>query len=302
MGKYIIETKGLTRSFGKHVSVDHIDLRVPEGKIYGFLGANGAGKTTTIRMLLSLIRADCGTIQIMGQSLQKHREEILRNVGCLVEGPSYYGHLSAYKNLKIICGLMDLPEKNIDEVLEIVRLTPYADQTVKGYSLGMKQRLGIAQALIRKPKLLILDEPINGLDPAGIQEIRELMLSLCRNQGITVFLSSHILSEMQSISDEIGIIQKGRLIFQDNIKELEKKSGSRLSVRVDHMQEAYRALASAGVDVVLQEDTLLISLTEDINQEKVFQILKPFSIQHMQEYVSTLEDIFLSLTGEGGSL
>lgn len=302
MSKYIIETNGLTRRFGHHISVDHIDLCVPEGKIYGFLGANGAGKTTTIRMLLSLIRADEGSIQIMGRSLLRDREKILRNVGCLVEGPSYYGHLSAYKNLKIICGLMDLPEKNIHEVLDIVRLTPYARQTVKGYSLGMKQRLGIAQALIRKPKLLILDEPINGLDPAGIQEIRNLMRSLCHEQGITIFLSSHILSEIQSISDEIGIIQKGKLIFQDSIKELEKKSRTKLSIQTDRPQEAYRTLALAGADVVLQENELLVSLTEHMDQAKVFQLLQPFSIQHMQESASTLEDIFLSLTGKDGSL
>ncbi|WP_018752028.1 ABC transporter ATP-binding protein [Paenibacillus sanguinis] len=302
MSEYIIETKGLTRRFGKHVSVDHIDLRVPEGKIYGFLGANGAGKTTTIRMLLSLIRADEGSVKIMGRSLQRDREKILRNVGSLVEGPSYYGHLSAYKNLKIICKLMDLPEKDIDKVLDIVRLAPYAKQTVKGYSLGMKQRLGIAQALIRRPKLLILDEPINGLDPAGIQEIRNLMLSLCQEQGITIFLSSHILSEIQSIADEIGIIQNGKLIFQDSIQELEKKSRSKLLVRTENQQEALHVLSSAGADVALQQGELLISLTEQMNQSRVFHILQPFSIQHMQESKPSLEDIFLTLTGKDGSL
>lgn len=302
MSKYIIETNGLTRRFGQYVSVDHINLRVPEGKIYGFLGANGAGKTTTIRMLLSLIRANEGSIQIMGQSLQHDREKILRNVGSLVEGPSYYGHLSAYRNLKIICKLMDLPEKDIDKVLDIVRLSPYAKQTVKGYSLGMKQRLGIAQALIRRPKLLILDEPINGLDPAGIQEIRNLMLSLCHEQGISIFLSSHILSEMQSIADEIGIIQNGKLIFQDSIQKLEKKSRTKLLVRTERQQEAFHVLSSAGADVVLQEGELLISLTEQMDQARVFNILQSFSIQHMQELTASLEDIFLTLTGKDGSL
>nr|WP_288827496.1 ATP-binding cassette domain-containing protein [uncultured Clostridium sp.] len=302
MSEYIIETDGLTRRFGQHVSVDHINLRVPKGKIYGFLGANGAGKTTTIRMLLSLIRADEGSVRIMGLSLQQDREKILRNVGSLVEGPSYYGHLSAYKNLKIICRLLDLPEKDIDEFLDIVRLSPYAKQTVKGYSLGMKQRLGIAQALIRRPKLLILDEPVNGLDPAGIQEIRNLMLSLCYQQGITIFLSSHILSEIQTIADEIGIIQNGRLIFQDSIQELEKKSLTRLLVRTENQQEAFRVLSYAGADVVLQEGELLISLSDEMDQAKVFNILQSFSIQHMQELTTSLEDIFLNLTGKDGSL
>ncbi len=302
MSEYIIETDGLTRRYGQHVSVDHINLRVPKGKIYGFLGANGAGKTTTIRMLLSLIRGDEGSIRIMGQSLQRDREKILRNVGSLVEGPSYYGHLSAYKNLKIICMLLDLPEKDIDEFLDIVRLSPFARQTVKGYSLGMKQRLGIAQALIRRPKLLILDEPMNGLDPAGIQEIRNLMLSLCHQQGITIFLSSHILSEIQTIADEIGIIQNGRLIFQDSIQELEKKSTTRLLVRIENQQEAFRVLSAAGADVVLQEGELLISLSDEIDQARVFNILQSFSIQHMQELTVSLEDIFLNLTGKDGSL
>lgn len=302
MSEYIIETDGLTRRYGQHVSVDHINLRVPKGKIYGFLGANGAGKTTTIRMLLSLIRGDEGSIRIMGQSLQRDREKILRNVGSLVEGPSYYGHLSAYKNLKIICMLLDLTEKDIDEFLDIVRLSPFARQTVKGYSLGMKQRLGIAQALIRRPKLLILDEPMNGLDPAGIQEIRNLMLSLCHQQGITIFLSSHILSEIQTIADEIGIIQNGRLIFQDSIQELEKKSTTRLLVRIENQQEAFRVLSAAGADVVLQEGELLISLSDEIDQARVFNILQSFSIQHMQELTVSLEDIFLNLTGMDGSL
>ena len=302
MSEYIIETDGLTRRYGQHVSVDHINLRVPKGKIYGFLGANGAGKTTTIRMLLSLIRGDEGSIRIMGQSLQRDREKILRNVGSLVEGPSYYGHLSAYKNLKIICNLLDLPEKDIDEFLDIVRLSPFARQTVKGYSLGMKQRLGIAQALIRRPKLLILDEPMNGLDPAGIQEIRNLMLSLCHQQGITIFLSSHILSEIQTIADEIGIIQNGRLIFQDSIQELEKKSPARLLIRTENQQEAFRVLSAAGADVVLQEGELLISLSDEMDQAGVFKILQSFSIQHMQELTVSLEDIFLNLTGMDGSL
>ncbi len=302
MSEYIIETDGLTRRYGQHVSVDHINLRVPKGKIYGFLGANGAGKTTTIRMLLSLIRGDEGSIRIMGQSLQRDREKILRNVGSLVEGPSYYGHLSAYKNLKIICNLLDLPEKDIDEFLDIVRLSPFARQTVKGYSLGMKQRLGIAQALIRRPKLLILDEPMNGLDPAGIQEIRNLMLSLCHQQGITIFLSSHILSEIQTIADEIGIIQNGRLIFQDSIQELEKKSPARLLIRTENQQEAFRVLSAAGADVVLQEGELLISLSDEMDQAGVFNILQSFSIQHMQELTVSLEDIFLNLTGMDGSL
>ncbi|CAM4518840.1 MAG: ATP-binding cassette domain-containing protein [Paenibacillus macerans] len=302
MSGYIIETGGLTRRFGERVSVDQLNLRVPEGKIYGFLGANGAGKTTTIRMLLSLIRPDEGTIQIMGRSLSHHREAILRNIGSLVEAPSYYGHLSAYQNLKLIAKLLDLPESNIREALDTVRLTPYAKQTVKGYSLGMKQRLGIAQALIRKPRILILDEPINGLDPAGIQEIRHLLLSLSREQGITIFLSSHILSEIQAVSDYVGIIQNGKLIFQDRIQELEKRNKVRLAIIADRTDEAYRVLAGGGAEIERYGSQLLITVTERMSQADIFKLLQPFTLHQVKEVTASLEEIFLQLTGRGESL
>lgn len=302
MSGYIIETGGLTRRFGERVSVDQLNLRVPEGKIYGFLGVNGAGKTTTIRMLLSLIRPDEGTIQIMGRSLSHHREAILRNIGSLVEAPSYYGHLSAYQNLKLIAKLLDLPESNIREAMDTVRLTPYAKQTVKGYSLGMKQRLGIAQALIRKPRILILDEPINGLDPAGIQEIRHLLLSLSREQGITIFLSSHILSEIQAVSDYVGIIQNGKLIFQDRIQELEKRNKVRLAIIADRPDEAYRVLAGGGAEIERYGSQLLITVTERMSQADIFKLLQPFTLHQVKEVTASLEEIFLQLTGRGESL
>ncbi|MEK5166147.1 ATP-binding cassette domain-containing protein [Paenibacillus sp. FSL R5-0527] len=302
MSGYIIETGGLTRRFGERVSVDQLNLRVPEGKIYGFLGANGAGKTTTIRMLLSLIRPDEGTIQIMGRSLSHHREAILRNIGSLVEAPSYYGHLSAYQNLKLIAKLLDLPESNIREAMDTVRLTPYAKQTVKGYSLGMKQRLGIAQALIRKPRILILDEPINGLDPAGIQEIRHLLLSLSREQGITIFLSSRILSEIQAVSDYVGIIQNGKLIFQDRIQELEKRNKVRLAIIADRPDEAYRVLAGGGAEIERYGSQLLITVTERMSQADIFKLLQPFTLHQVKEVTASLEEIFLQLTGRGESL
>lgn len=299
---YIIETNNLTKRFGTHVSVDSINLRVPRGKIYGFLGANGAGKTTTIRMLLSLIRPNHGTVQIMGHSLQHERETILKKVGCLVEAPSYYGHLSAYKNLKIITRLLDLPDANINNVLDVVRLTSYAGQAVKGYSLGMKQRLGIAQALIREPELLILDEPINGLDPAGIQEIRNLMLSLSREQGKTIFLSSHILSEIQSISDYVGIIKDGKLIFQDSMEELERLNKSWLCVITGQPAEAFETLTRHGGEVKQHGNELLIAITKQMSQEDIFTLLKPYSILHVSECTRSLEDIFLQMTGTGESL
>ncbi|WPC43444.1 ABC transporter ATP-binding protein [Clostridium sp. JS66] len=230
MCNYIIETENLTKRFGDFISVDHINLKVAKGQIYGFLGSNGAGKTTTMRLLLSLIKPDEGAIKIFNKSILEHRSYILRRVGSLIEAPAYYGHLSAYKNLKIIAELLDIPDKKIDEVLEIVRLTQYANKPVKGYSLGMKQRLGVALALIRNPEILILDEPTNGLDPFGIQEIRKLIIDLSKNHGMTVLISSHILSEIEAVADNVGIINEGKLIFQGPMDKLKHISNNAKSL------------------------------------------------------------------------
>jgi ABC-2 type transport system ATP-binding protein len=198
--------------------------------------------------------------------------------------------------------MMNLPENSIYEALDTVRLTSYAKQTVKGYSLGMKQRLGLAQALIRRPNILILDEPINGLDPAGILEIRNLMLHLSRDQGITIFLSSHILNEIQSISDHVGIIQDGKLIFQDSIKELEKRNQTQLSIVTDSQEEAYRVLLNHGAKVDKISNELVVTVTDQMDQAEIFRLLKVYSIRHISEKNSSLEDIFLQMTGKGESL
>lgn len=223
----VIETSGLTRRYGAKLSVDNLNLRVQQGSIFGFLGPNGAGKTTTIRMLLGLIRPTAGTIHIFNQELSKHRKAILRRTGALVESPSYYGHLSGYENLDVISRLLQVPAKRVDEVLAIVRLTSVAKQAVKGYSLGMKQRLGIAAALLGNPDLLILDEPTNGLDPAGIHEIRALIKEMPAQNGITVVVSSHLLSEIDQMATHVGIIDHGKLVFQDSIEKLRARGHNR---------------------------------------------------------------------------
>ncbi|MFB5189088.1 ABC transporter ATP-binding protein [Alicyclobacillus fastidiosus] len=223
----VIETSGLTRRYGAKLSVDNLNLRVQQGSIFGFLGPNGAGKTTTIRMLLGLIRPTAGTIHIFNQELSKHRKAILRRTGALVESPSYYGHLSGYENLDVIARLLQVPAKRVDEVLAIVRLTSVAKQAVKGYSLGMKQRLGIAAALLGNPDLLILDEPTNGLDPAGIHEIRALIKEMPAQNGITVVVSSHLLSEIDQMATHVGIIDHGKLVFQDSIEKLRARGHNR---------------------------------------------------------------------------
>ncbi|MCY6370606.1 ABC transporter ATP-binding protein [Clostridium ganghwense] len=220
MSNYIVETNNLTKSFENFNAVRDLNLKVRKGRIYGFLGPNGAGKSTTIRMLLGLIKPTKGEIEIFGKSIKENRIEVLRNTGSLVESPSYYGNLTAYENLKISTEILNLKESSIDEVLEIVKLTNWKDTQVKKFSLGMKQRLGIALALIGKPNLLILDEPTNGLDPEGIHEIRELIKELPKINGMSVIISSHVLSEIQLMADDIGIINLGKLLFQGSLDEL----------------------------------------------------------------------------------
>ena len=227
---FVIRTKDLTKRYGKADHsvpvVDHVDLSVPEGCIYGFLGPNGAGKSTTMKMLLGLIKPSEGEISILdtpfisqGQhaSGEKARLAVLKQTGSLIESPSYYGHLTGWENLEIICTLKNIPTKEISEVLSLVRMEKQRDKKACHYSLGMKQRLGLAGALLGHPKLLLLDEPTNGLDPAGIQEMRELIRSLPDQYHMTVVVSSHLLSEIDQIADYAGIINKGRLIYQDSL-------------------------------------------------------------------------------------
>lgn len=217
----IAAAKKLTKNYKNFCAVSELDMSVREGRIYGFLGPNGAGKSTTLKMLLGLVRPISGSIEIMGEPFtEKNRIRILRSVGSLIESPSYYGHLTARENLRICAGILELPEKNIDEVLRIVRLDRQEGKKTAAYSLGMKQRLGLASALLGFPKLLILDEPTNGLDPSGIQEMRELIRSLPEKYGMTVIISSHLLSEVDRIVDDIGIIADGKLRYQGELERL----------------------------------------------------------------------------------
>lgn len=219
--KEIITTSNLTKMYGDQVCVNHLNLSVKENRIYGFLGPNGAGKSTTLKMLLGLVMPTEGSISLFSKPLNpKNRIEILKNVGSLIESPSYYGHLNARENLSIFAALLDVPKSNIDQVLQIVRLGKHQNKAVSKFSLGMKQRLGLASALLSFPKLLILDEPTNGLDPAGIQEMRELIKSLPAQYGMTVIVSSHLLSEIDQMAEDIGIIANGKLMYQGELEKL----------------------------------------------------------------------------------
>ncbi len=217
----IVKTTNLTKVYKDSAAVRGLNMRVNEGRIYGFLGPNGAGKTTTLKMLLSLIRPTTGEIEIMGRRMDaKNRIEILRSIGSLIESPSFYGHLTGAENLRILQTLLDVPKKNIDKVLQIVRLDNQRGKKASAYSLGMKQRLGLAGALLSFPKLLILDEPTNGFDPSGIQEMRELIKSLPRKYGMTVIVSSHLLSEIDQMAEDIGIIANGKMMYQGALDDL----------------------------------------------------------------------------------
>lgn len=304
MSEFIIETKNLTKKFGATRVVNHVDLKVKKGEIYGFLGPNGAGKTTTIRMLLGLARPSKGSIHMFGKDIRKEKLAILRKVGSLVEYPSYYGHLTARENLEAVRVLLDVPKSRIDEVLSIVRLTKDAKRPVKGFSLGMKQRLGIATALLGNPELLILDEPTNGLDPSGILEMRELIKSMPKEHGITIVVSSHLLSEIDQMATQVGIITKGRIIFQDSIQKLREQASSSIKLTVNDVEAAWKTLLSNGFTTDLVQNNLYIDRGTD---DQVAAIVKSlvehdFSIYRVEEQKKSLEEIFLELTGKEGGL
>ncbi|MBD1210791.1 MAG: ABC transporter ATP-binding protein [Ignavibacteria bacterium] len=252
----IIQTQNLTKKFGSASAVQGLSLTVAEGEIYGFLGLNGAGKTTTIRMLLGMIAPTSGSITLFGKDLTR-KSDIWNDVGYMVETPHAYPDLSVWENLEIIARLRGIFSKNVvNEVIERLHLTQYRDKQVKHLSLGNVQRLGLAKALMHKPKLLLLDEPINGLDPAGIQEVREMLQELTRS-GTTVFLSSHILSEMAKLATRIGIIHAGRLLKQVFTRDLSDLLERELLIRTGDNQATMKLLQERGFEVVLNGENCL---------------------------------------------
>ncbi len=302
--KNVIETQNLTKGYKDQISVNSLNMIVKKGEIYGFLGPNGAGKTTTIRMLLGLIKPTEGSIHIFGKEFNENKLDILSKTGSLVESPSYYGHLTGFENLEIIRRLVGVSEKRVKEVLEIVRLSKVANRLTKEYSLGMKQRLGIAAALLSNPELLILDEPTNGLDPAGIQEIRELIKTLPKQYGMTVVVSSHLLSEIEQMATQVGIINKGNMIFQDSIKTLKKKSKPMIKVGVNDPEEAKTVLLNRGVVVEEHEGFLWgeTTLPEFVSEINYILVQSGHAVYRLEEVKPTLEEIFLKLTGKESSL
>ena len=301
----IIETHDLCKQYGNALRVAHLDLDVPEGSVYGFLGPNGAGKSTTLKMILGLVRPTAGDIRVLGKKMDGgSRLAVLRQVGSLIESPSYYGHLTGEENLRIVQTLRGVPEKNIREVLQIVRLDGQRGKRVAHYSLGMKQRLGLAAALLGYPKLLILDEPTNGLDPAGIQEMRELICSLPERFGMTVVVSSHLLSEIDQMADHVAIIREGELVFQDTLEALHGRSRHHLALRTTNNAVARDALREQSVPCQEEGGYLILPILSDEMAAQLTRLLaqRHLGVIRLEERQKSLEDIFLELTGKAASL
>jgi ABC-2 type transport system ATP-binding protein len=297
-----IETSGLSKEFGRVRAVDSVNLRVERGEIYGFLGLNGAGKTTTIRMLLGMIRPTSGRCYLNGQRVDAGSRALWNRVGCLVEIPYSYPDLTVRENLEIIRRLRLIPDAGaVESVMEKLRIGQYADRKAKDLSSGNAQRLGLAKAIMHNPDILLLDEPANGLDPAGIVEIRELLSSLSRDRGVTIFISSHILGEISKFADRIGIIHEARLIEELDISDLEKHRRRWLLVGARDVTGAREVLKKHGHEVMLADDGLLrltdndaIGSPERVNSLLVSEGFPPTMLKVDEE---DLETYFLRVVG-----
>ena len=297
-----IQTEGLTKNFGNLFAVDRVDLEVPRAGIYGFLGPNGAGKTTTIRMLLGLIKPAYGTIRVFGKGYLNSRIEILHRTGALVGQPSLYPHLTGRENLEIVRLYRGLKPSDITRALEIVKLNEDSHRLVKNYSTGMRQRLGLAIALMGMPELLILDEPTNGLDPAGIHEIRNLVIELSQKYGTTIFLSSHLLGEVEQIATRIGVINKGKLVFQGSQQDLQSRVPKNAVFELDDPGKAVKIMQSEGQPAKLVNGSkMVVPIDGKADSAYLSRRLMDggISIREMRVEKPSLEDLFLNLTEKG---
>ena len=295
----VLQTRHLGKKFGNRWAVDDLDLEVRQGEVYGFLGPNGAGKSTTIRMILSLVSPTTGSVELFGRPLARHRREVLRRVGGLVEKADFYLYLSARKNMEIIAGLRgDVSAGEIARALETVGLADRAQDRVKTYSHGMKQRLGIAQALLGSPELVVLDEPTSGLDPQGIKEVRELIARLRRDRGMTVFLSSHLLHEIEQTATSMAIISRGKLVIQGRVRELLSEAIATVRIEADPLDRATEVIAALpfAADLRTSGQTIEVRLPQDRIAE-TNRLLVQLGIQVRSVVPKrSLEEYFLMLT------
>jgi ABC-2 type transport system ATP-binding protein len=296
---FALQTSNLFHRFASHDVLRGVDLEVPDGSIYGFLGANGAGKTTTLRLILGLLSTQRGAISIFGQPLDANRIAILRRVGSMIESPSLYDHLTAAENLRVMQLVHRCPRSRIGEVLELVGLGNTGSKRVKQFSLGMRQRLGIAAALLHRPSLIILDEPTNGLDPSGIIEVRNLLTELNRRHGCTILVSSHLLSEVERVVTHVGILGNGRLLFQGSIDELRRHRQEVLSIHIATSDNvaAFGMIAGHGIAARMADgEVVLPPLTAEriaaLNRHLVERNVDVYEIRAVR---NDLETIFLDM-------
>lgn len=294
----IIQTRELSYRFGNQLVLDKISLEVPQGSIYGFLGPNGAGKTTTIKILLNLLHSPEHNVFLFGRELNQNRIEILSQIGSLVEQPAIYSHLSGRENLINRAILLRLPTSRVEAVLKTVDLTDNANKKAGKYSLGMKQRLGIALALLPDPQLLILDEPTNGLDPNGIIEVRQLLQDLTKNHGKTVFVSSHLLSEVEKMATHVGIINHGKLVFQGSIGSLQSVSKTSVSIGVNDPEAAANLLQNQGFQVDIANEFIQLPYSSHSEMSEVNSLLvkQGYSVFTLMQTKNDLEQLFLNIT------
>lgn len=296
----VISVSKLSRRFGAVHAVSDLSLEVPAQSVYAFLGPNGAGKTTTIRLILGLLRPDAGEIRMFGESVRQRRVQVLRRVGAMVESPSLYQNLTGRENLEVKRRILGAPPAEIDRVLEIVGLQKSATRLVRGYSFGMKQRLGVALAMLGGPELLILDEPTNGLDPAGIEEMRTLIGGLPETHGVTVFLSSHLLSEVEQVATHVAILSQGKTLFDGAMEQLQEQQRAVLVIGVDRANEAAQLLSRSGFSSSPYEGKLWLDGGVAVHAGVINTMLVQagFCVHELVVQRPTLERIFLDMTTE----
>lgn len=305
MSDYLIETKQLTKIYGEQAAVKNINLHVKRGKIYGLLGRNGAGKTTTMKMLLGLTQPTSGEVKIWGKPLRGNEKKLLLRIGSLIESPGFYPNLTATENLRIFATLRGVPNRNaIKDALDLVGL-PYKDKKLfSQYSLGMKQRLAIALAVMHDPELLILDEPINGLDPIGIAEVRSFIRELCDARGKTILISSHILSEISLLADDVGIIDHGTVLEEESLEELEQKSSKHIHFTVSNAAQAARVLErdfqENHFSILDDHNIQLYNLTLPIGKIVTAFVANGLEVTEAHSCEESLEDYFRRVTGGEG--
>lgn len=306
MSTAVLKAEGLHKSFGKRKIIKNISFEMYPGEILGFLGPNGSGKTTTIKMILGLLDIDEGRVEIGGFDREKEFEKALSLIGGIIENPDMYGYLSGYKNLEVFARMRNGTDRQrIDEVVKLVGLEKRIHHKVKTYSLGMKQRLGLAQAIVHRPKVLVLDEPTNGLDPSGIKELRDILKFLAHEQGLAIFVSSHILSEMQMLCDRVCIIDKGEVLQTSSISEITERTGSYYNLTLRPADKALEVINQHMPDRLRGQDGDVFSVSA--NEEEINQLVKElvsvgvgiFAVNHVSK---TLEESYMEITGGGNTV